>query len=274
MNKTDEMIKYEKETGKQAIWRGVVTKDFKKFQKGEKIYHKEKERINILISEETKQRWLQFINENEITTISKLIRESVDSYIDIKPKLLRIQRFEESFHNLKEKLSSIKGFSQILIGDYKNELNWDVLLKIKEIYDQSLNLEKILYNILNDKKDTDLECDLLIVDDDVSTIILLSDFFRRKGIICKEISNGLEALEFLKNSNPKLVLLDILLPDTSGYEICKTIKSDKKFRDVPIFYITAVPESEVKEKMKDTKADGYYLKPFDMSKFNELLNYF
>ena len=77
----------------------------------------------------------------------------------------------------------------------------------------------------------------------------------------------------MKNTVPKLILLDILLPDGSGYEICKKIKTDDKLKNIPVYYITAVPETEVHNKMSETKADGYFLKPFNISDFNILLDY-
>ena len=80
-------------------------------------------------------------------------------------------------------------------------------------------------------------------------------------------------MDLLHRKKPKLILLDILLPDSDGYEICKTIKSDKSLNDIPIYYITAVPESEVRESLKKTGAEGYFLKPFNMSEFNLLLEY-
>ena len=176
-------------------------------------------------------------------------------------------------HNLREDLSSIKGFSQILIQEYKDELSWDLLLKIKEIFDKSLNLENLLNKILDDKEEKIDNYDILIIDDDESTVYLISEFFKKRGITFKATGLGNEAMYLIQKNPPKLILLDILLPDNDGYEICKSIKSNSKFKNIPIFYITAVPESEVKEELKITGADGYFLKPFDMSQFNLVLNY-
>ncbi len=271
--KTEEMIKYEAETGKKAIWRSVVTEGFKKWQKGEKIYIEVKERLNILISEEKKNRWLKFAKANDIKTLSRLIRQSVDFYIDTKPKMSELRDFYKSVHELKEKLSSIKGFSQMLIEEYKDELSWDVLLKVKEIFDNSVNIENIINNILNVPKEEIAEYDILIVDDDESTIQLLSEFFKKKGFSSKDTSLGTKAIELLQYYVPRLILLDILLPDNSGYDICKMIKSDKKLKSLPVYYITAVPENEVREKLSETGANGYFLKPFNMTKFNVLFDY-
>ncbi len=271
--KTEEMLKFEKETGKQAIWRDSITKDFLKWQKGEKVYVKNKERINILVSEEKKKVWQKFIENNNIGTMTKLVRRAIDDYIDTFGQKTKLNNFSKVSHNLREDLSSIKGFSQILIQEYKDELSWDLLLKIKEIFDKSLKLENLLNKILDEKEEKMDNYDILIIDDDKSTIYLISEFFKKRGITFKTTGLGHEAMYLIKKNTPKLILLDILLPDNDGYEICKSIKSTSKLKDIPIFYITAVPESEVKEKLNITGADGYILKPFDMSKFDIVLNY-
>jgi len=273
IKKTEEMKKYENETGKKAIWRGVITKDFERWQKGEKIYIDDKERVNILVSEEKKRLWQDFIKKNNITSISKLIRDAVDFYINTIPKIEEINDFSSSIHNFKEELSSIKGFSQLLIEEHKDELSWDALLKIKEIFDKSINIEKIINEIFNTHKLNDKQYDILIVDDDPSTINLISNYFRNKGYSYVDTPLGNDAIELLQKIIPKLILLDILLPDSSGYDICKRIKTDAKLKNIPIFYITAVPETEVHSKMSETKADGYFLKPFNINNFKILLNY-
>ncbi|MFX1340577.1 MAG: hypothetical protein ACFFDK_18350, partial [Promethearchaeota archaeon] len=60
IEKTEEMKKYEEETGRYAIWRGIITEGYKKWQRGEKIYHREKERISLYVSEKTKSKWLNY----------------------------------------------------------------------------------------------------------------------------------------------------------------------------------------------------------------------
>ena len=80
-------------------------------------------------------------------------------------------------------------------------------------------------------------------------------------------------MEFLQHYKPKLILLDILLPDINGYDILKKIKSDKRLKDTPIFFITALQESEVRQVSKRLGVEGYFKKPFKMAEFNILLNY-
>jgi CheY-like chemotaxis protein len=184
-----------------------------------------------------------------------------------------LKSIEDISHELKEALTIIKGYSQILFEDYKDKLDWDITLKLKTIYDQSLILENKIITNLEKPNTEDLSYDILIVEDDLLTINLLMDFFGRKGYSCKCITTGSEALEELQNNTPKLVLLDILLPDISGYEICREFKSRKQRQNIPIFYITAVSGNEVREKLDETGADGYFLKPFDFRKFTIVFDY-
>jgi len=153
---TKELMKeYEEETDKYAIWRGSTTEGFKKWLKGEKIYDRDKERISLYVSEKTKQQWQDFKEKKEYSTISALIRESVDYYIEHKSDLLsdKLQKMDEKTisnisHALKEPLTTIKGFSQLLLENYADELNEEILLTIKNIFDQSLLLENKIINIL------------------------------------------------------------------------------------------------------------------------------
>lgn len=272
-NKTNEMKDYEKETGKFAIWRGRVTEGFKKWQKGEKIYEKDKERIMILVSVEVKGKWQNFAKKFEYTTVSKLIREAVSFFIKLKENISSRKPLPQISHELKEVLTIIKGYSHLLFEEYKDQLDLDIMLKIKTIYDQSLILEDKIINNLEQPKLGEYPYDILIIEDELLTINLLVDYFRMKNYTCKYVLTGEEALEEIKSNIPKLILLDILLPDIDGFEICRKIKSNENLKKVPVFYITAVPRSKVVEKMIETGADGYFLKPFDFSKFKILFDY-
>ena len=185
MKRTKEMEEYENETGKFAIWRGRITEGFKKWQKGEKIYEKDKERIMLLVSEEIKKKWQDFIKNYNYPTISKLIRDSVNFFIDVREKSRSIKTISQISHDLKESLTIIKGYSQILLENYKDQLDWDLALKLKTIYDQSLILENKIINNLEKSDIENFEYDILIVEDDFLTINLLLDFFNAKGYKCK-----------------------------------------------------------------------------------------
>ncbi|KKN59860.1 hypothetical protein LCGC14_0537830 [marine sediment metagenome] len=273
---------YEEETDKYSIWRGAITEGFKKWLKGEKIYDRDKERISLYVSEETKRQWQDFKKSHKYSTISSLIRDSVDFFIEQKSDLLigglnklDDKRISNISHALKEPLTTIKGFSQLLLENYKDELNEEVMNTVKNIFDQSLLLESKIISILDNIKleDTVSHYDILLIEDDLATIRLLTSYFESKGFKCKGVVSGTKGLEELRGGIPKLILLDIILPDISGYEICKMIKDHKKYKDLPIYLLTAIPGSEVERKMGETKADGYILKPFDFSDFEVIFQY-
>ena len=233
----------------------------------------EKERITILVSEETKNRWQDFSKNKKFSTLSKLIRKSVEFFIDFSANPNPITMLSNLSHDLKEPLTVIKGFSHLLIENYRDKLDWGTLSKIKDVYDQSLILEGIITNTLDNYQHGKLEYDILLVDDDISTNKVLIDYFQLKGYSCKDVISGSETFKELSIYKPKIILLDILLPDINGYEICKKIKSEEPYKGIPIFYITAIPENEVKLKMRETMADGYFLKPFNFHEFENLFTY-
>lgn len=117
------------------------------------------------------------------------------------------------------------------------------------------------------------EYDILIVDDSRFIIALLKEIIKSKGFTCKAVENTSEAIEELNNHIPKLLFLDVNLPDSNGYEFCKMLKSKDKFRKVLIYYFTGVSEAEVAIKTLETRADGYLKKPFDLSDFNDILEH-
>lgn len=273
LKKTEEMQKYEKETGKFAIWQDKITIGFKKWQRGEKIYDKDKERIMVLVTEEMKERWVNFIKKNEYPTISKFIREAINFFIDFKENLGSHKSLTEISKDFKDSLTIIKGYSQLLHEKHENSENSipmkEILFMIKIIYEESLKLEaKIAKNL--DGFSIKETYDILIIEDDLSTINLLVHFFKMKGYKCKYVLSGTKALEELQSFVPKFIFIDIILPDINGYSICKNIKSNEKLKNVPAYFITAIPYSEFADKLEETEADGYFIKPFDFKEFEIL----
>ncbi len=267
---TEEMRQYQKDTGKYAIWRGQITEGFRKWKKGEKVYNRDKERISLYVSEETKEQWSDFIKSSNYSTISKLIRESVKTFIKDKNNNISPKKISNISHALKEPLTSIKGYSQLLLEAHRDELSDQVLETVRNIFEQSIHLENKIINFLDNIKGQSIVYDILLIEDDLATIRLITSYFESKGYTCKGVVSGSKGLEELKNGIPKLILLDIILPDLSGYDICKTIKSDPEFKNLPVFYLTAISGSEVEKKLEETGADGFILKPFNFSDFDIL----
>ncbi len=269
---TPEMKEYEKETGKKAIWRGEITESFKKWQRGEEVYGIDKKGVGVLVSEEIKNRWEEFVDHNEISTISKLIRKSVDFYIDVHTKQKIIKDINKIYHDLNEPLTIIQGFSRLILENYEN-IDAKVIEKIEEIHSQSVFLEKKLHELVTQSESGVSTYDVLIVEDNNTTIKVLEEVLEDKNLTCKGINQGIKTFEELARNTPKIILIDIILPDINGYELCKKIKESDTTKNIPVFFITAVPETEVIKKMKETGADGYFLKPFKFEEFKILKKY-
>ncbi|MBY8987631.1 MAG: response regulator [Candidatus Lokiarchaeota archaeon] len=271
------MVQYEEETTKYAIWRGAITEGFIKWLKGEKVYTRAKERISLYVEDKVKSDWQDFIDVNEdFPTFSELIRRSVNTFIEDSGRVsnelskLNPSTISNISHALKEPLTSIKGYSQLLLesDEYKDKLSDHIEETIKNIFDQSNLLENIIKNFLDNIKPDGNPYDILLIEDDLPTIRLITNYFENKEYICKGVASGTKGLEELKRTAPKVILLDIILPDISGYDICHTIKTDNIFKKIPVFFLTAISESEVKKKFPTSLADGYILKPFNFSDFD------
>jgi len=113
--------------------------------------------------------------------------------------------------------------------------------------------------------------DILIVDDSEFIKKILTEIIELKGYSCRSVKNISFAMKELNKFLPKLIFLDVNLPDSSSYDFCKTLKSKKKFNDVLIYYFTGIAEAEVAIKTLETRADGYLTKPFNLSDFINII---
>ena len=243
-----------------------------KNEKEKKDYYSGKKRISVYISDEVEREWQKFIKNNKISSISKLIREGINYYIKEKSSLMS-QDLSAFTHSLKERFTIIQGNLQLIIEKYQKDLNDDILSILNHLLEEIKQFKERFIFKLEKPDDTTAEYDILLIEDDLSTIELVSNFFEAKGYTSKGVITGAKGLEELNFNTPKLILLDILLPDVSGFTICKKIKTNEKLKDIPLIYLTAVPRDKVNEKIEETKADGFILKPFDLADFDFVFQY-
>ena len=109
---------------------------------------------------------------------------------------------------------------------------------------------------------------IFIIEDETSIIQLVQHNLEKDGFIVSSAINGNEGLKDIEKFEPNLLLLDWMLPDLSGIEICKSIRKDTSFKNLPVIILTAKGEEEDKIKGLDSGADDYLTKPFS---YNELL---
>ena len=89
---------------------------------------------------------------------------------------------------------------------------------------------------------------IFIIEDEASIIQLVQLNLEKEGFIVASSLNGNEGLKELKKFEPNLLLLDWMLPDLSGIDVCKNIRKDKNFKNLPIIMLTAIGEEEDKIK--------------------------
>jgi two-component system sensor histidine kinase/response regulator len=85
--------------------------------------------------------------------------------------------------------------------------------------------------------------EILIVDDTPVNLKLLGDILEGEGYIVRPVPNGKLALNVAEKGKPDLILLDIMMPDMDGFEVCKRLKENQKLKDVPIIFISAYTET-------------------------------
>jgi two-component system phosphate regulon response regulator PhoB len=105
---------------------------------------------------------------------------------------------------------------------------------------------------------------VLIVEDEPSQMELLSYNLETEGYKVYRADTGEEALLILEESSIDLILLDWMLPQTSGLEICRQIKRGKSTRSIPVIMLTARGEEDDKVRGLDTGADDYIVKPYSV----------
>ena len=109
---------------------------------------------------------------------------------------------------------------------------------------------------------------IFIAEDEAPISTLLKYNLEKEGHKISSSENGEDSLKSIKQKMPDLILLDWMLPDLSGVEICKQLKRDKKYNDIPIIMLTAKGEEEDKLKAFETGADDYVTKPFSQKELN------
>jgi two-component system cell cycle response regulator len=103
---------------------------------------------------------------------------------------------------------------------------------------------------------------ILVVDDDPSILETLTTMLRFRGYATHVAATGRKALEEVRGWDPDLVLLDIMLPDIDGYEICRRLKSDRETSDIPILIVSARTRREEIVSLLELGANDYITKPF------------
>jgi DNA-binding response OmpR family regulator len=104
---------------------------------------------------------------------------------------------------------------------------------------------------------------ILAVEDDASVLEMTKKRLELAGYDVITATEGMEGLSKARSENPDLIVLDLILPDLNGYQICAMLKNDSKYRNIPIVMLTSrFQTKDVAEGFK-VGADAYITKPFN-----------
>lgn len=103
---------------------------------------------------------------------------------------------------------------------------------------------------------------IAIVDDEEDIVELVSTHIEKAGYKTVKFYNGFDFLNFLNKAQPELVILDLMLPDIDGIEICKKIKNNEKFSNIKVIMLTARSDESDRIVGLELGADDYVIKPF------------
>ena len=104
---------------------------------------------------------------------------------------------------------------------------------------------------------------ITIIEDEPFIIEALTFILEKEGFIVKSISDGAKAIEFVKDTNPDLVILDIMLPNVSGMKILEDIRSTKLIAELPVLMLTAKGQKKDRRAAEDAGVNEFMTKPFD-----------
>lgn len=105
---------------------------------------------------------------------------------------------------------------------------------------------------------------ILLVDDEPDFLVVMEKMLSRKGHSVSEAVNAQGAFQKIREAKPDMVLLDVMMGDINGWEVCKKIKEDPDTKDLPILMLTVMSEEENKTRSFEyAGADWHIPKPFD-----------
>ena len=103
---------------------------------------------------------------------------------------------------------------------------------------------------------------ILIADDEPNILVSLEFLMKREGFDVSVARDGVEALAAIREQQPELVLLDVMMPGKSGFEVCQEVRADDALRGVRILMLTAKGRETDRARGVGAGADAYMTKPF------------
>lgn len=116
---------------------------------------------------------------------------------------------------------------------------------------------------------------ILIVEDEATLVELMKIRLEANGFDVISAYDGQQGLEMARGEMPDLIILDLMLPKIDGYKVCRMLKFDDKYKNIPVIMFTARAQDSDRKLGEEVGADAYIIKPFEpeilLSKIRELL---
>ncbi len=117
---------------------------------------------------------------------------------------------------------------------------------------------------------------ILVVDDEIELVAAIKIRLQTQGFEVVTAIDGDDGFNKARTLNPDLIILDLMMPKRDGYTVCKLLKSDQRYKDIPIIMLTARTQERDKKLGFEVGADDYLNKPFEtenlINKIKNLLN--
>jgi len=118
-------------------------------------------------------------------------------------------------------------------------------------------------DLTNSENNSDQSARILLVDDNTTNLQLLHETLDGQGYKLLIAKSGKTALAITQKAKPSLILLDIMMPEMDGYEVCRRLKADESTRQIPVIFITALVDEEDEAKGLGLGAVDYITKPIN-----------
>ncbi len=117
---------------------------------------------------------------------------------------------------------------------------------------------------------------ILVVDDEPDFCLIVQGQLEKEGFEVDLAYNGVEGMEKVQENPPDAIVLDVMMPEKDGYELCKELKEDEKFCDIPVLLLTAVASHVTSTRYShadgmSTEADDYIAKPASAEEISKSL---
>lgn len=117
---------------------------------------------------------------------------------------------------------------------------------------------------MTDNPEITLQADILVVDDRPENLRLLSEILSRQNYKVRRVTSGRQAIEAVQINPPSIILLDIMMPDMNGYDVCQYLKSQSQTAEIPIIFLSALDKTFDKVKAFEVGGIDYITKPFQV----------